>query len=104
VQPVIVIAFGIKNPGGFGVLLSLATLLAVPLGSLISGVVADLYGRRRIYGLELLLLIIGIFGLLSSNTIYGAFANSPGIIVFWMMIMGMGIGADYPLSAVITAE
>jgi PHS family inorganic phosphate transporter-like MFS transporter len=104
VQPVIVIALGIKNPGGFGIILSLATLLAVPLGSLISGVVADIYGRRRIYGLELLLLIIGIFGLLSSNTTCGAVANGPGIIVFWMMIMGVGIGADYPLSAVITAE
>jgi MFS family permease len=77
VQPVIVIALGIKNPGGFGIILSLATLLAVPLGSLISGVVADIYGRRRIYGLELLLLIIGIFGLLSSNMICGAVANGP---------------------------
>jgi PHS family inorganic phosphate transporter-like MFS transporter len=27
-----------------------------------------------------------------------------GLLVFWRVVMGIGIGGDYPLSAVITSE
>jgi PHS family inorganic phosphate transporter-like MFS transporter len=102
VQPFMAIVLKIQDTGRFGVLLNLAVLLTVPLGALISGVVADLCGRRKMYGLELILLIAGIFGLVLTDTKGNISATA--FIVFWRMIMGLGIGADYPLSAVITAE
>ena len=97
------ITLGVQNPGRFGVILNLAVLLTVPLGALIAGVVADLFGRRKMYGMELTLLIVGIFGLVLTDTRRASFQAIPHI-VFWRMIMGLGLGGEYPLSAVITAE
>jgi PHS family inorganic phosphate transporter-like MFS transporter len=96
-------ALGIQDTKRFGVLLNLAVLLTVPLGSLVSGVVADLYGRRKMYGLELVLIITGTLGLVLTDTKRSTSATV-SFIVFWRMIMGLGIGADYPLSAIITSE
>jgi PHS family inorganic phosphate transporter-like MFS transporter len=30
--------------------------------------------------------------------------NAAGLLIFWRVVMGIGIGGDYPLSAVITSE
>jgi len=27
-----------------------------------------------------------------------------GLLIFWRVLMGIGIGGDYPLSAIITSE
>jgi PHS family inorganic phosphate transporter-like MFS transporter len=34
----------------------------------------------------------------------GPAVNIIGVIAFWRFIMGIGVGGDYPLSAVITSE
>ena len=71
-------------------------LLAAALGALLFGRVADMLGRKRIYGFEVLVLAAGAI----------ACAFSPNII--WLIalrfILGIGIGGDYPVSATIMSE
>src|ERR1700733_11206604 len=71
-------------------------LLAAAFGALLFGRVADMLGRKRIYGVEVLVLAFGAIG----------FAFSPNI--WWLIglrfILGVGIGGDYPVSATIMSE
>lgn len=86
------------------VLISLSLLVGTFFGQIFVGILADRYGRKRMYGIELLVLTLStVLMALSSK---GALASTNGLvwIVAWRFIMGLGIGGDYPLSAVITAE
>jgi MFS transporter, PHS family, inorganic phosphate transporter len=71
-------------------------LLASAIGALLFGRVADMVGRKRIYGVEVLVLAAGAIGC----------AFSPNI--WWLIglrfILGIGIGGDYPVSATIMSE
>lgn len=71
-------------------------LLASAIGALLFGRVADMLGRKRIYGVEVLVLAFGAIGC----------AFSPNI--WWLIglrfILGIGIGGDYPVSATIMSE
>ena len=71
-------------------------LLASALGALLFGRVADMLGRKRIYGFEVLILAAGAI----------ACAFAPNIL--WLIglrfILGIGIGGDYPVSATIMSE
>lgn len=81
-----------------------STLGGTMIGQIGFGFAADILGRRKMYGLELVIIIIGTMLLLmSSNGEYNSMAVG-GWLITWRAIMGIGIGADYPLSAVITAE
>ncbi|RUS20305.1 phosphate transporter, partial [Endogone sp. FLAS-F59071] len=64
---------------------------------------ADHLGRKKMYGVELLIIIIACFGsALSSSSPFAI--NLVGSLLIWRLVMGVGIGGDYPLSAVITSE
>ncbi|KAK1824981.1 acid phosphatase pho5 [Friedmanniomyces endolithicus] len=82
--------------------IKVATSGGTVLGQLGFGILADIVGRKKMYGLELIIIIFA--------TLAQALAsNSPGIslvgvIVFWRVLMGIGIGGDYPLSSIITSE
>ena len=77
-------------------------------GQLTFGYLADRYGRRKLYGLELIVVIVATIGVAQASS--GFTANGQpsmiflGWIIFWRLLVGIGIGAEYPLSAVITAE
>jgi MFS transporter, PHS family, inorganic phosphate transporter len=77
-------------------LVSSLALLTSAAGAVVFGHVADRYGRRKIYGYEVLVLAAG--------AIASAFA--PGI--WWLIgfrgVLGFGIGGDYPVSATIMSE
>lgn len=77
-------------------LLSSATLAASAVGAIIFGRVADILGRKKIYGYEVLILAIG--------AIASAFAPSIGWLLAFRIILGIGIGGDYPVSATIMSE
>ena len=70
------------------------SLIAAFLGAFVFGRLADVVGRKRIYGLEALLMAIG--GLAC------AFAPSFAWLLAFRVILG--IGGDYPMSAVLMAE
>src|ERR1700684_1472054 len=71
-------------------------LLAAAIGALLFGRVADMVGRKRIYGVEVLVLAAGAI----------ACAFSPNIwwLIGFRFILGIGIGGDYPVSATIMSE
>lgn len=81
-----------------------STLAGTMIGQVAFGFAADQLGRRKMYGLELVIVIVGtMLMLMSSNGEQNSMAVG-GWFIAWRTIMGLGIGADYPLSAVITAE
>lgn len=86
-----------------GTLINVFTLLGSVVGQLSFGFLADYYGRTRLYGIELVLVIVSTIGVATSNFGYNDLSFL-GLFVWWRFVMGIGIGAEYPLSAVITAE
>ena len=76
--------------------LNSATLLASAVGAIIFGRVADMLGRKRIYGYEVLILAAG--------AIASAFAPNYTFLLVCRIILGIGIGGDYPVSATIMSE
>ncbi|HEX4065971.1 MAG TPA: MFS transporter [Acidobacteriaceae bacterium] len=71
-------------------------LLASAFGALLFGRVADMLGRKRIYGVEVLVLAAGAIGC--------AFAPNIWWLIGLRFILGIGIGGDYPVSATIMSE
>jgi MFS transporter, PHS family, inorganic phosphate transporter len=76
--------------------LNSATLLASAVGAIIFGRIADILGRKRIYGYEVLILAIG--------AIASAFAPNYAFLLVCRVVLGIGIGGDYPVSATIMSE
>lgn len=77
-------------------LLNSVTLATSAIGAAVFGRVADIFGRKRIYGYEVLILAIGAL----------ASALAPGYLALLICraVLGIGIGGDYPVSATIMSE
>ncbi|KAK4943309.1 acid phosphatase pho5 [Elasticomyces elasticus] len=91
-----------KIPTNSDTAIKVATSGGTVIGQVAFGWLADVVGRKRMYGLELIIIIFGTLAQALS-------APSPamsvvGIIIFWRVFMGIGIGGDYPLSSIITSE
>ncbi|KAK4226943.1 repressible high-affinity phosphate permease [Podospora fimiseda] len=86
-----------------GLVINFFTLLGSVVGQLLFGYLADRYGRTRLYGIELVLVIVSTIGVATTSTGYGDI-NFLALFTWWRFVMGVGIGAEYPLSAVITSE
>jgi PHS family inorganic phosphate transporter-like MFS transporter len=76
--------------------LNSSTLLASAVGAIVFGRVADMLGRKKIYGYEVLILAIGALA--------SAFAPNYTFLLVCRVILGVGIGGDYPVSATIMSE
>ncbi|KAH9998818.1 phosphate transporter [Russula compacta] len=80
--------------------------VAAPIGNLVGqvlfGWLADLYGRKRMYGIELMIIITSTFGQAMAGS--GPAVHIIGVLTLWRFILGVGVGGDYPLSAVISSE
>ncbi|MGB9755764.1 MAG: MFS transporter [Desulfurella sp.] len=72
------------------------SLIATFVGAFVFGKLADILGRKSIYGLEATLMVIG--------AILSAFSPNVAWLLVARVILGLGIGGDYPLSAVIMSE
>jgi MFS transporter, PHS family, inorganic phosphate transporter len=72
------------------------------IGQVGFGILADLVGRKRMYGLELIMIIFAT--LAQALTSASPAVSITGIICFWRVLMGIGVGGDYPLSSIITSE
>ncbi|PTB64120.1 MFS general substrate transporter [Trichoderma citrinoviride] len=84
-------------------LINFFTLLGSIVGQLLFGYLADRFGRTRLYGIELVLVIVSTIGVATSSHGYGDMSFI-GLFIWWRFVMGIGIGAEYPLSATITSE
>jgi Arabinose efflux permease len=78
-----------------GILASSAIITAV-LGQIVFGILGDKIGRKKVYGVEASLLSAGAF--------LSAFSPNLLWLIIFRMIMGVGIGGDYPISATIMSE
>ncbi|KAG0043682.1 Inorganic phosphate transporter pho84 [Gryganskiella cystojenkinii] len=72
------------------------------IGQIGFGYLADRLGRKRMYGIELMIIIVATLGQALSGV--GTHLSLPAALIIWRVIVGIGIGGDYPLSAVITSE
>lgn len=77
-------------------LLNSASLASAAFGSMIFGWFADKWGRKKMYGVEVFILFIG--------ALLSAFSPSFVWILISRIIVGIGIGGDYPTSAVVASE
>lgn len=80
----------------------LSTSAGTVVGQLLFGWLADRLGRKKMYGIELIIIIFATFG--QALAAGSPSVNIIGLIIFWRVLMGVGIGGDYPLSSVITSE
>ncbi|KAG6009141.1 acid phosphatase pho5 [Claviceps maximensis] len=91
-----------KMPTSSDNAIKLATSAGTVVGQLGFGFLADVVGRKKMYGLELIVIIFATLG--QSLTSGSPACDIVGLIIFWRVIMGIGIGGDYPLSSIITSE
>ena len=83
-------------------LLASSALIGAVLGPLIFGVLADRWGRRRVYAVTLSVMAIGAVGSAFSVPAFGLSAIA--VLTLWRFVLGVGIGGEYPLSATIMSE
>ena len=77
-------------------LVTSTALLASAVGALLFGRVADMLGRKRIYGFEVLVL--------GAGAIASAFSPNIWWLIGFRVVLGVGIGGDYPVSSTIMNE
>lgn len=89
-------------PASTTTLLKVSTSVGTVIGQIGFGTMADIVGRKKIYGLELIVMM-------TATVLQCTLGKSPAVsfvavLAFYRVIMGIGIGGDYPLSSIITSE
>ncbi|KAF9105291.1 Inorganic phosphate transporter pho84 [Mortierella sp. AM989] len=74
------------------------------VGQLVFGYLGDAYGRQKIYGMELMIIILGTFCCAMAGSTANNGASVIQYLTFWRFVLGVGIGGDYPMSATVTSE
>lgn len=91
-----------KLPSTSDTAIKVATSGGTVIGQLFFGWLADRIGRKRMYGIELMIIIMATLAQALSSA--SRAISITGLLIFWRVIMGVGIGGDYPLSSIITSE
>ncbi|KDR72689.1 hypothetical protein GALMADRAFT_228968 [Galerina marginata CBS 339.88] len=81
--------------------LKVATPIGTVIGQIMFGWLADKFGRRKMYGIELMIII---FATIAQVVLPRGSFNIIGALTAFRFIMGIGIGGGYPLSAVMSSE
>ncbi|KAJ1970904.1 hypothetical protein H4R35_005586 [Dimargaris xerosporica] len=90
-------------PKNWDLAVKVATQVGTLVGQLVFGWLGDRFGRQRIYGFELMIIIIGtIMSAFSASAVHGF--NVLTTLTIMRFVVGFGVGGDYPLSATITSE
>lgn len=97
-----IVYFGGSLPSDSDTAIKVATSAGTVVGQVGFGALADIVGRKKMYGLELIIIIFTTLAQALSSS--APSISVVGLITFWRIIMGIGIGGDYPLSAIITSE
>ncbi|KAL6300221.1 MFS general substrate transporter [Sparassis latifolia] len=91
-------------PGGLQGFLKASANIGSVIGQFGFGYCADYFGRKAVYGKELILIIFATILSISDPT--GDLSPSGSLI--WLsvfrIILGIGIGGDYPMSASVTSD
>lgn len=91
-----------KIPSTSDTAIKVATSGGTVIGQLFFGWLADRIGRKRMYGIELMIIIMATLAQALSSA--SRAISITGLLIFWRVVMGIGIGGDYPLSSIITSE
>ena len=83
------------SPGRLAVLNS-TMLAAACLGAFVFGRFADVIGRKRVYWIVAAIMIAGALG--------AALSPSYWVLIAFRFLLGVGVGGDYPVSAVMVSE
>ncbi|KAH3903645.1 phosphate transporter PHO84 SCDLUD_001290 [Saccharomycodes ludwigii] len=89
-------------PSSTSTLLKVSTSVGTVIGQFGFGIMADIVGRKKIYGSELILMITCTLLQCTTGEMPGV--SFVAILTFYRIVMGIGIGGDYPLSSIITSE
>lgn len=73
-----------------------ASLAAAAFGAIFFGLLSDKLGRKKLYGFEVLILFFG--------AIISACSTGFVMLLLARILVGFGIGGDYPTSAVVASE
>lgn len=89
-------------PASTMTLIKVSTSVGTVIGQLSFGFLADVIGRKKIYGTELIIMI-------AATILQCCLGQSPAIefvaiFACLRIVMGIGIGGDYPLSSIISSE
>jgi MFS transporter, PHS family, inorganic phosphate transporter len=74
-----------------GLLINFFTLFGSVLGQLLFGYLADRFGRTRLYGIELVLVIVSTIGVATSSHGYDNGMSFLGLFIWWRFVMGIGL-------------
>jgi PHS family inorganic phosphate transporter-like MFS transporter len=66
------------------------------------GFAADVVGRRKMYGLELVIIIVGTMFLLMSSNGERNSMNVTGWLITWRAIMGNSLQSRFPMTKALT--
>lgn len=77
-------------------ILNAASLAAAAFGAVLFGIMSDKFGRKKMYGFEVLILFFG--------AIMCALSTNFTMLLIARVVVGFGIGGDYPSSAVVASE
>ncbi|MDA8080240.1 MAG: MFS transporter [Actinomycetota bacterium] len=77
-------------------LLNSISLLSSVFGAILFGKLMDRLGRKKMYGVEVALLVLG--------AVASAFSQNFTELLIFRIVVGIGVGGDYATSAVITSE
>jgi MFS family permease len=73
-----------------------AAVLGAFIGAVIFGRLADRFGRKKVYALVATVMVAG--------ALFSALAPNVLILVLARLLLGLGVGGDYPVSAVLMSE
>jgi len=89
-------------PGNLDEALKVGTSAGAIVGQIAFGMLCDKLGRKKMYGVSILIMIFATLATALSGE--GPVSSAVGVIVFWRVVLGLGVGGDYPMAAVITSE
>ena len=73
------------------------------IGQLMFGFLGDAFGRSAVYGKELIIVIVAVILIIAAPPSFDGDATTKWIFG-WRLIMGIGIGGDYPMSASVVSD
>ncbi|KAG1844446.1 MFS general substrate transporter [Suillus tomentosus] len=95
---------GGNMPANLQGLLKASANIGSVIGQFLFGYCADAFGRKAIYGKELMLIIIATILCISTPT--GSLSPNGCLIylTIFRILLGVGVGGDYPMSASVTSD
>ncbi|KAF8574012.1 MFS general substrate transporter [Ramaria rubella] len=103
-----VLYHGSALPNGLHGLVNASANIGSVIGQFSFGYLADALGRKAVYGKELMIIIFATILSISAPTGPLIRKGDPNGVLIWLIvcriILGIGVGADYPMSASVSSD